>query len=62
MQVLQIYSPHISLLCISQEFRNQIIMNINILNFRMYTFNTSIHKISSILEKKLSMFIARLVS
>lgn len=62
MQVLQIYSPHISLLCISQEFINQIIMNINILNFRMYTFNTSIRKISSILEKKLSMFIARLVS
>lgn len=54
MQVLQIYSPHISLLGISQEFRNQIIMNINILNFRMYTFNTSIRKISSILEKNLA--------
>lgn len=45
MQVLQIYSPHISLFCISQEFRNQIIMNIIIINFRMYTFNTSIRKI-----------------
>lgn len=28
--------------------------DVNILNFRMYTFNTSMRKISSILEKNLA--------